>query len=140
MFNRMVIYNHFKSIAETYPNKEIFLGQETKSYLGEKPETYFYFLERVNFTAEILSMDIPYPYYVFKSENKFDYYVNFLACNKIGKVFVPVPNDVSDQYFSEVEQQVSNSNLDDICLVLSTSGTTGKSKGVSFQKMRFMKI
>lgn len=134
MFNRMVIYNHFKKIAETYTDKEIFLGQETKSYLGDKPETYFYFLERVNFTAEILKLDISEKYYVFRSENKFDYYVNFLACSKIGKVFVPVPNDVSDKYFFEVVEQVSKTDLTNVSLVLSTSGTTGKSKGVKFSE------
>jgi hypothetical protein len=58
----MVIYNKFKEVAEKYSDKEIFLGQETKSYLGDKPETYFYFLERVNFTAEVLNFEIPEDY------------------------------------------------------------------------------
>ena len=71
----MVIYNKFKEVAEKYSDKELFLGQKTKSYLGDKPETYFHFLERVNFTAEILNVDISEDYYVFRSDNKFDYYV-----------------------------------------------------------------
>jgi len=108
MFNRMVIYNKFKEVAEKYSDKEIFLGQETKSYLGDKPETYFYFLERVNFTAEVLNFEIPEDYYVFRSDNKMDYYVNFFACNKIGKTFVPLPNDIGKDHYNEVVLKVSD--------------------------------
>ncbi len=134
MFNRMVIYNKFKEVAEKYLDKEIFLGQETKSYLGDKPETYFYFLERVNFTAEVLNFEIPEDYYVFRSDNKMDYYVNFFACNKIGKTFVPLPNDIGKDHYNEVVLKVSESDLSDVALILSTSGTTGKSKGVKFSE------
>ena len=128
----MVIYNKFKEIAETYPNKEIFLGQETKSYLGEKPETYFYFLERVNFTAEILNSDITEDYYIFKSNNKFDYFVNFLACNKIGKTFVPLSSDIKEKKYTEVVDLLEINDLKNIAIVFHTSGTTGKSKGVKY--------
>tara|TARA_Y100000590_G_scaffold424907_1_gene532335 strand:+ start:3504 stop:5417 length:1914 start_codon:yes stop_codon:yes gene_type:complete len=128
----MLIYKKFKEIAETYPNKEIFLGQETKSYLGEKSETYFYFLERVNFTAEILNSDITEDYYIFKSDNKFDYFVNFLACNKIRKTFVPIPVDIKEKKYNEIIKLLKVNDLKDISVVFHTSGTTGKSKGVKY--------
>ena len=132
LFNRMVIYNKFKEIAEIYSDKEIFLGQKTKSYFGDKPETYFHFLERVNFTAEILNVDISEDYYVFRSDNKFDYYVNFLACNKIGKTFVPVPIDIKEKKYTEVVELLKVNDLKNIAIVFHTSGTTGKSKGVKY--------
>ncbi len=118
----MVIYNKFKEIAETYSDKEIFLGQET----------YFNFLERVNFTAEILNVDVSEDYYVFRSDNKFDYYVNFLACNKIGKTFVPLPSDIKEKKYTEVVELLEINDLKNIAIVFHTSGTTGKSKGVKY--------
>ncbi len=69
--------------------------------------------------------------YVFRATQDIDFFVTYFGVLNAGAIAVPLENQCTEENFAAVKAEAeANTYADDIVVILYTTGTTGKSKGV----------
>lgn len=79
---------------------------------------------------------VPNHFIVLRASQSIDFLIEYFAVHLVGKVIVPLENDIPEESFLQIQEGLDNYVVSsDIADVLYTTGTTGKRKGtmISYQ-------